>query len=207
MSRAPSRIYLVRHGQTSWNAEGRAQGHTDIPLDETGTRQAERVAEALGTAGATSVWSSDLSRSHATASAVARSGSLPLRVFPALRERCFGDWEGQPLAELRRRLDAEARDRGVAASLVRPPGGESLADAWARVEPVAATLTQEPAEGASVVVVSHGAISSLLLAQLIHGTLETARSFRPQNASITVLERREGGGLRLVRYDDVTHLS
>jgi broad specificity phosphatase PhoE len=89
-------LYLIRHGQTEWNASGKAQGHTDIPLDHIGSDQAERAAAALNNAGLTAVFTSDLSRSVATAEKICAATSATLHVEPLLRERCFGDWEGLP---------------------------------------------------------------------------------------------------------------
>ena len=60
-------IFLIRHGETDWNAEGRWQGHTDVPLNQKGRTQALRVADALRKAGLGGVVSSDLSRARETA--------------------------------------------------------------------------------------------------------------------------------------------
>lgn len=204
------RVFLVRHGQTAWNASGRAQGHTEIPLDEIGRTQAERVGERLARAAATlpgaEVWSSDLGRCRETAAPLLSRVSLPVTYHPELRERTFGAWEGEPLADIRLRLDDLAREAGLASTTsIRPPGGESFEDVWNRVSPIAERLA-ETLKLRSVIVVSHGGLSSLLLARLISASPETARSFRLRNTSVTELELRPDGAFQLLRFDDTTHL-
>ena len=87
-------IFLIRHGETAWNAERRLQGHLDIPLNEEGERQAAALARALAGETVDLIVSSDLSRAASTARAVAERHGLPLHTDAALRERCFGAFEG-----------------------------------------------------------------------------------------------------------------
>ena len=68
----PTRIIVVRHGETAWNVDTRIQGQLDIPLNDTGRWQAERLAQALAGEEISAIYSSDLQRAHATALAVAR---------------------------------------------------------------------------------------------------------------------------------------
>src|SRR4051812_36304655 len=98
------RLYIVRHGQTAWNAEERAQGHTDIPLDETGLKQAEFLGDMLAEEPIESVLTSDLQRSAQTARFIAQRLGVTIEQTPLLRERTFGEWEGLPYAEVGRRL-------------------------------------------------------------------------------------------------------
>src|SRR5438445_11535878 len=84
------RLYLVRHGTTSWNREGRLQGHTDISLAEEGIRQAERIADRLASLTVDAVWSSDLSRASGTADAIAQRHGLDVRTTCLLRESGLG---------------------------------------------------------------------------------------------------------------------
>ena len=85
------RILLARHGQTSWNALGRLQGHTDIELNDVGREQARELAARLASAELTAVWASDLARARQTGEIVAAAlGLAPPTVDPDLRERCFG---------------------------------------------------------------------------------------------------------------------
>lgn len=195
-----ARIYLVRHGRTAWNDLGQTQGHTDIGLDEIGQAQAQALATRFSGQKLDRVISSDLRRAFETAAPVARLTGAPHETTASLRERSFGDWEGANYIEVMARL---APTRETAWMNVRPPGGESYDDIWRRVLPVAESLL---ASEGQTMVVSHGGTSSVLLAQLVHGTHDTARAFRFANASVTLLERRPEGLFRLVKYDDTSHL-
>ena len=73
----PTRVFVLRHGQTAWNASRRIQGHVDEPLDDTGRWQAQRLAQALAGEGIAAIYSSDLQRAHATALALAAATGLP----------------------------------------------------------------------------------------------------------------------------------
>ena len=89
------RILLARHGETSWNAIGRLQGHTDIELNEVGRDQALRLAQRLASAGVSEVWTSDLARARQTGEIVAaKLGLATPQVDRELRERHFGVFEG-----------------------------------------------------------------------------------------------------------------
>ncbi|HEY4244508.1 MAG TPA: histidine phosphatase family protein [Kofleriaceae bacterium] len=157
-----SRIVLARHGQTAWNALGRLQGHTDIPLDETGRDQARALAAKLGKAGIASVWASDLGRAQETAAIAAEMlGLAAPRVDPELRERKFGVFEG-----LTRDQIAVAHPEAWRAwqqQTAAPPGGEPREEAIARLGRALARIAREPGPA---LVVSHGGVIRLWLTDL-----------------------------------------
>src|SRR5690349_6665287 len=97
-------ILLIRHGETAWNAARRLQGHLDIPLNDHGQRQAEAVARALQDTPIDAIYSSDLQRARATAQPLADAHDLALQLDAALRERCFGAFEGLIYEELEARF-------------------------------------------------------------------------------------------------------
>lgn len=121
-----TRIILIRHGETSWNTETRIQGHTDIDLNARGRWQAQRLAAALVDEGLAAIYSSDLSRAHSTALAVAQTSGLEVRVKPVLRERAFGTFEGRTFAEIEAQWPEDARRWRSRDPSFGPPGGESL---------------------------------------------------------------------------------
>jgi probable phosphoglycerate mutase len=124
----PTRLLLVRHGQSEWNAAGRWQGQQDPPLSDLGRRQARSAATALGAVDA--VFASDLQRAAETATIIATElGVLPIVVDPGLRERRAGEWEGLTRAEIERDwpgyLDPPADEHaGFAGGPRRPPSWE-----------------------------------------------------------------------------------
>lgn len=189
------RVYLVRHGQTEWNINKRAQGHTDIPLDEVGLSQAEAVGRLFSQASVGLVIASDLKRAHQTALAI----GTPVKTDLLLREQGFGEWEGEDYLEVRRRFIAAGDHPDVT-----PPGGESKRDVWNRLEAIHQRLSETLFDTA---VVSHGGTSSMLCARLLGGTVEMAASFKFSNGGVTEFERMADGRFRLIRYDEVSHLS
>lgn len=198
------RLYLIRHAQTAWNAEQKAHGQEDIPLDERGLEQARLLADSLRHATIDRVLSSDLQRAVQTAEPLAKAFCAPLVLDPRLRERAFGEWEGDGFEEIHDRLEAITRDEGTPRHAIRPPGGESFVDVWNRMEPIQAELLREGAGDTAVV--AHGGVLSVLLARLIGGNHETHRVFRFPNASVTELASRHDGSLILIRYAYDVHL-
>ncbi|MGK5088978.1 histidine phosphatase family protein [Bdellovibrionota bacterium FG-2] len=92
-------LYIFRHGQTDWNAEGRIQGHLDVPLNDHGRAQARSIAPHLKRFGIEALLSSDLSRAHETAQIIANyiggsAGSLPVFTDQGLREIHLGKVQG-----------------------------------------------------------------------------------------------------------------
>lgn len=97
------KLYLIRHGQTLWNSEGKIQGKTDIPLNETGLLQAELLAEAMERYPVTAVYASPLKRAYQTAECVAGRQGLSVIAEEGLREVDFGFWEGMTWSEIEER--------------------------------------------------------------------------------------------------------
>ncbi|MBC7325685.1 MAG: histidine phosphatase family protein, partial [Moorella sp. (in: Bacteria)] len=101
------RIYLVRHGETEWNNNGRYQGHTDVALSVSGRRQAELLRERFRSIPLDSVYSSDLSRARETAAVIAAPHGLTIKTEEAFREIDFGFWEGLTYQEITARYPHE----------------------------------------------------------------------------------------------------
>ena len=128
-----TRILAIRHGETAWNTESRIQGHTDIPLNDTGLWQAERVAQALLGESLQAVYSSDLQRARTTAEAIAQAQQLTLSLDPGLRERHFGHLEGLTHQEITARWPEQARRWRERDPAFGPDGGETLQAFYDRV--------------------------------------------------------------------------
>jgi len=155
---ASTRMLLVRHGQSEWNATGRWQGQADPPLTDLGRLQAREAARALGTVDA--VWASDLQRAMETATIIAGElGVGPVVLDPDLRERDAGEFSGLTRAEIAARFPGYLDDHR------RPPGWE--ADE-ALVERAVRALRRIAVEvpGGDVLVVTHGGLVYALGAHL-----------------------------------------
>lgn len=199
-------LYLVRHGETTWNREGRFQGQADAPLSERGQEQARRVAERLGRAGIGLVVASDLSRARDTARAVAGAANVELALEPAFRELSFGAWQGYTRKEIEARFgDAFARylkDPDNA----WPEGGESFPEAMERVRSAADRLLRARPEERMAWVMHGGSIRALLCSYL--GWPVPRRGvYRLDNAGVSLLELRPGAGAGFVslHYMNDTH--
>ena len=158
-------VYLARHGETAWNAEGRLQGHTDVPLNARGREQALALSAVLAGEQLCRIVTSDLSRARETGELCgAALGLSPPDVDPRLRERGFGAFEGRTKAELAHTEPALWR-RWTEDPHASPPGGESyLALAGRVAEGVAHAASSHARPGRPVLVVSHGAALRAFLA-------------------------------------------
>lgn len=198
------RLYLVRHGQTAWNELGRMQGHTDIPLNERGLAQAEALGEAFREIPLDRLIASDLARAYGTAKPISAATQTTLEIRSDLRERSFGDWEGEDGAQVAAWSIERSLIEGGDPLEVRPPNGESHLDVWNRLDALVGDL--QTANG-QIAVVTHGVTSRILLARLTRGTLASSRSYSLANTGVTELERRADGFFVIVRYNDVSHLA
>jgi broad specificity phosphatase PhoE len=148
-------LYLARHGETDWNAVGRWQGHTDVPLNATGEAQARALAEVLRGAGLSMVISSDLARAQETARIVAGRLEVPLAYVDVdLRERSYGPFEGLTREECAR-LFPEAW-RAWQEQRRAPEGAESDGALAARVAAALVRAAKRAPKDAPALVVTHG---------------------------------------------------
>jgi ribonuclease H / adenosylcobalamin/alpha-ribazole phosphatase len=150
----PTRLLLLRHGQTELSVQRRYSGRGNPPLTELGRDQAQRAARWVAAKGGiAAVVSSPLDRARATAQAAAGALGLDVEVHEGLIETDFGDWEGATFAEAAER-DPELHGKWLSDVTVRPPGGESFAEVRERIETVRDDLVARyPA--ANVLVVTH----------------------------------------------------
>lgn len=201
-------IVLIRHGETAWNAERRLQGHIDIALNAEGLRQAETLGFALAGERFDAIISSDLQRAHQTAQALARVHGMPVHSDPALRERCFGGFEGLLYAEIEQRFPREfaawqARDIDG----VMPPGirvAETFRQFYQRCTNAILRLAQQH-RGQSLALVAHGGVLECTYRAALGLSLETPRDFPVLNASINRFTVTDGK-LALVSWGEVEHL-
>ena len=202
--REPTRLFVLRHGQTAWNAEMRIQGHVDEPLDDTGRWQADRLAKALAGEDLTFVYSSALQRARATAQPLAAATGAPLVTDPRLRERGFGRFEGQTYAEIERLWPDEAERWRRREAGFGPGGGEVLEPFYARcVDTVLELAAAHP--GQAIAIVAHGGVLDCLYRAAVGVDLSAPRSWKIGNATINRL-LFNGERLQLVGWNDTGHL-
>jgi probable phosphoglycerate mutase len=179
----PSRICLVRHGETEWNAERRIQGQIDIGLNETGLRQAQAAGRWLKSAGIIALYSSDLKRAKTTAEALGEALGLTPVLVPEMRERRYGVFEGLTYAEAHDRFpEGYAAFEGRNADY-NFENGESLHQMFDRVT-VKLTEIAAAHPGQAVAIVLHGGVLDVINRFVRGNSLETPRDFLIPNAGI-----------------------
>ncbi len=151
-----ARLLLLRHGESTWNAEDRWQGWDDPPLSDAGRRQAEEAVASLAPAGLDGVVCSDLARARQTAAIIAGALGLAIEEDPALRERDVGAWTGLTRTEIEQGWPG-ALAAWRARRLASPPGGETDASMADRAIPAVRRLAARP-EGSLLVVTHRGVV-------------------------------------------------
>ncbi|HEX9171413.1 MAG TPA: histidine phosphatase family protein [Telluria sp.] len=203
-----TQLILIRHGETAWNAERRLQGHLDIALNPEGQRQAAALAIALRDDPVDLIVASDLQRARQTAEAVASFHGIAVQTDPALRERCYGGFEGLLYADIEHQFPREFaawQSRDIDGAL--PPGtnqGESFRQFYERVmTAIFAWAAAHP--GKTLALVAHGGVLECAHRAALGMSLESPRSFSIHNASINRFTV-SGGVLALQSWGEVGHL-
>lgn len=180
-------IWLVRHGQTDWNLEGRLQGQLDVPLNDTGLEQARKLAATLQGKRFGALYSSDLLRARQTAEIVSGVVHLPVNLDRRLREISQGQFEGMLFSEVVAKFEDALTDRSRNPVHSRLPGGESVAELAARVKEclneIACLKIHKP-----VLVVAHGLAIATILCMARDYPMETVYSRIQGNATAEVVE-------------------
>jgi uncharacterized phosphatase len=185
-------IYLVRHGETDWNAERRMQGQTDIPLNSTGNQQAEACGSALNPEHYDVVVTSQLLRARKTAEIINRFLELPLVVMEDFAERSFGDAEGLTYDE-RNQLYP---DRNY-------PNQEVLENFSERIMTGLEQVHQNYS-GKRILLVAHGAVIFRILSIISKGKLDLGDK-KIENTSISTITRDQQNWV-IQDYNRVDHL-
>ncbi|MCC6532842.1 MAG: histidine phosphatase family protein [Burkholderiales bacterium] len=200
-----TRICLVRHGETAWNAEGRVQGQTDIPLSAVGLKQAHAAAAALARHDFTAAYSSDLMRVRQTAEPCVRRLALPLELDADLRERHYGIFERLLYTEVRSRFPAQyARFRE------KDPDydfetGESLRAFYDRSLQALSRIAQRHG-GEQVLVFTHGGVLDMVYRHAHALGFAAQRDFGIPNCGVNWIEVG-AAGWSVQCWADVEHLS
>ncbi len=200
----PARVFLIRHGESTWNREHRIQGQSDPPLSDEGRRQADLLGHRLAGHDFAAFYASDLKRALETALQLGPVIGREPRPDPSLREVFLGEWEGLRTVDI-----AERYPRAWASWREEPdwdvvPGGEGAARFEARVAAAMDGIDNDHRRG-DVLVVTHGGVIQIALHRVLGRPGRGLFPFKIQNASISVLEKREGRTV-IARVNDIAHL-
>ena len=198
--------YLVRHGETEWNLNGRIQGQMDVPLNATGRRQADLLGRRLDAVHFDAIYSSDLARTYETAQLIAKGRDLGIATDPDLREFAYGAWEGLTQAEI------EARHPGALAERISmgnqqfaAPGGENSVQVLSRVRQFCMRTAKCHDPSDDILVVAHGGSIRALAVCLLDLADTDFWRFRVHCTGLGIV-RNHSGGRVLVRWNDISHL-
>jgi broad specificity phosphatase PhoE len=198
------RVYIVRHGETEWNAQGRIQGHTDICLSEKGREQARVVSRRLAEVPFDVAYSSDLSRTRETAQVILGERNVPLHPTPQLREYHKGVFEGLTVQEYSLRYPELYQASLVNDLDFAPPGGETIRQTSARMARFGAQLKKSHLDD-TVLVVGHGGSLRSLIVALLSLPLEANWKFVMRNCALSIIHTYPDNAV-LHLYNDTSHL-
>ena len=198
-------IYITRHGETEWNAEGRIQGHTDVPLSERGREQAQMLARRLADARIDAAYSSDLSRAAETARVALGERDVPLAFTSDLREYNKGVFEGMTAAEYQRKFPHLFQASMENDLDFAPPEGETIRETSHRLGRIVQQVRQQH-QDENVLIVGHGGSLRAGLVSLLDLPLEANWKFVMHNCSLTVVHTYPNNCV-LHLYNDTSHIA
>ena len=209
-------IYLVRHGQTVWNEEGRLCGSSDVPLSDEGLVQARKLAARLKDIGISAIYSSPLLRARQTAEAIAAHYRVEVKTEPDLREIDYGNWEGLKVADVLEQFPEIEKLRREEPMKFAAPNGEPMLQFAKRVisaiQRVAASHADE-----TICVVAHQTVNRFILCWILQSPhpahrisspidFRFWRQLRQDPACVNLLQVREDGLWRVCLVNDTCHL-
>ena len=201
-----TRVLLVRHGQTAWNREERFRGQVDVPLNDTGLKQAEAVARRVASDWRpVAIYASSLQRTLQTATAIARACGLSATLHDGLLDIDYGGFAGLTPEQAAQRYPDLAHAWREAPHTVHFPDGESLAQVRSRAEAAWTEIVANHPDQV-VVLVTHVVVCRLLLCAVLGLDNSHFWRFEPATASISVF-KVSAGRSRLLSLNDIGHLS
>jgi len=209
-------IYLVRHGQTVWNEEGRLCGSSDVPLSDEGLAQARKLAARLKDIGIAAIYSSPLLRARQTAEAIAAHHRVEVKIEPDLREIDYGDWEGLKVADVLEQFPELEKLRREEPMKFAAPNGEPMRQFAERVISAIQRVVASHADE-TICVVAHQTVNRFILCWILqsphpaHCTPHSLdfrfwRQLRQDPACVNLLQVREDGLWRVCLVNDTCHL-
>ncbi len=200
-----TKVLVVRHGETTWGADGRFAGREDVPLTSRGRRQASSVGDRIKALRPSIVLTSPLQRCRLTANAIAGAAGAPVVVSEALLDGLLGEWTGLRPADIENRWP---REFAVWRSDpdAPPPGGESFNDIRGRVGPLLTELVRLY-RGHTVVLVTHAATTKMILVNALDVPSEAAYRVRIDTASLSGFTIDQDGSTTVWAVNETGHLT
>ena len=200
------KLFLLRHGETDWNREGRFQGQNDIPLNERGLSQAQEMAMAAASWNPTALYSSPLRRTMQVAAAISHQVELQVTPEPRLKELDLGKLDGVTGDVMRSKwstvYDAWRNNPGHVAM----PEGESLTHLQNRAWQAILDMERTHSEDDVLLIVSHNFAIRTIITRILGMPWSHFHNMYLSLASVCILESNHRGR-RLLGYNNTSHLS
>lgn len=181
------KFFLIRHGQTLWNEEGRYQGNSDIGLTGLGIRQAKSAAKYLSKVNLSNIYSSPLKRAADTANIIGESKGLKVIVRENLKEIYFGKWEGMKFNDINTEFHDDYQKWLKDPYNSHPTGGECFKQVQERALTEIDNMVKENEDRSSVAVITHGGIIYSLLVNWLQIPLSRWRSIIQRQGAINIV--------------------
>ena len=185
MERDRTRLYLARHGEVI--NHGVYNGQTDVDITPKAIQQMERLRELLGGKKLRAVYSSDLQRTRKGAEIIGQPHGLKPQVFPEFREVHFGRWQGLSYAQVMERYPSDIPQWLSNVEIFRIPGGESMGEVRQRAIPKLQELIERH-RGEEIVLVCHGALNRVILAEALHLHLDHLLRMEQEYGCLNVID-------------------
>ena len=196
------KLYLLRHGRTLWNEEGRLQGRTDVPLSEEGRRSALAAGAALGNVSFDAAFSSPLQRARETAELILQGKNVLIQTDARLIELSFGAAEGMRLCDFQEEQRPTRTLFAAPECYVPPTGGESYEALVRRCRSfLDKRIVPEETRWTHVLVVAHGGVNRSILNPVLNIPVDDFWRVHMGNCATAILDCTDGK-LSLLEYTD-----
>jgi broad specificity phosphatase PhoE len=199
-----TRLILIRHGQTEYNLKGLSQGLIDIPLNETGERQAGGLVSFLEPYQVSKIYSSPSSRSVSTAEPLSKALSIKIAIESDLAEMDQGDYDGFNAEDMRKKIPQEFLDawRSDKPDDVRMPNGETLNEVRSRMVSICDSLAIRHRDS-TVAIFSHNLSIKTFLCYGLGVALKNFRRLSISNGSVSIIDISSGEGCLVNSINDI----
>ncbi|MDI6786470.1 MAG: histidine phosphatase family protein [bacterium] len=201
-----TKLLLIRHAQSLWNLENKAQGHLDSPLTDLGVKQSKLLANYLKDKNICKIYSSNLGRALSTAKIISKNIGISIEEVADLREIMLGEWEGMVGEEIANKYKDIYHNWFRYPSKTLIPQGESIEELRKRIIPAFYNIINKH-DGETIAVVSHGGVIVTFVAHLLKVNLDNIYwKLEISNASLSIMDFYENNHFRLLTLNNTFYL-
>jgi broad specificity phosphatase PhoE len=198
------KIYVARHGETEYNRKKLLMGQKDIPLNEKGVKQAEKLAKFMKDKGVTAIYSSDLSRAFKTAEIVGKELNLPVTRFKEFMEHSLGKLNGSEWTE-----EMELMDKEEFEELMYSEGAENVNEFYDRVWSKFKEVVENHPKDGNLLLVMHGGCTRAIIMNILKTSEDIFSTLNQYNACVNTIiydEKRVRSKYIIEKINECAHL-